>query len=132
MIRSGFFAVLGVVVAGAAVAQVAPPVGQTAAPPDSWVPRAGVALIGLDKITARTTPLATRIGQTVKFGSLSVTVRSCIVRGPDQPADEAAFVDVTDSRDAAFGFHGWMLLSSPGASVVEHPVYDVRLVGCRA
>ena len=132
MIRVGLLATCLMVWCGAVWAQSPPPIAQPAPPPDSWIPRAGVALTGLDKITARTTPLATRIGQTVKFGSLSVTVRSCIVRGPDQPADEAAFVDVTDSRDAAFGFHGWMLLSSPGASVVEHPVYDVRLVGCRA
>jgi hypothetical protein len=24
-----------------------------------------------------------------------------------------------------------MLLSAPGVSVLEHPVYDIRLTGCR-
>jgi hypothetical protein len=72
------------------------------------------------------------VGQPISFGTLSVTVRSCIVRGPDQPADQAAFLDVTDSRNAAFAFHGWMMLSAPGVSVIEHPVYDLRLAGCRA
>ena len=66
------------------------------------------------------------------FGTLQVTVRSCMVRGPDQPADQAAYLDVTDSRDPKFAFHGWMLMSSPGVSVIEHPVYDLRLAACRA
>ena len=106
----------------------APPAAPTG---EVWLPRPGVELTGLDKITARSSPVAGKIGQPMKFGTLSVTVRSCIVRGPDQPADQAAFLDVTDSRDPSFGFHGWMLLSSPGVSVVEHPVYDLRLAGCR-
>lgn len=98
--------------------------------PDTWLPRPGVDLTGLDKITTRLTPLSGRVGQPITFGTLVVTVRSCIVRGPDQPADQAAFLDITDRRDPAFSFHGWMLLSSPGVSVVEHPVYDVRLKAC--
>jgi hypothetical protein len=111
-----------------------PPVTAPPAPPppvESWVARAGVELAALDKITARVSPLAGRVGQPMHFGTLTVTVRSCIVRGPDQPADQAAFLDVTDSREANFSFHGWMLLSAPGVSVLEHPVYDIRLTGCR-
>jgi len=112
--------------AAAAAQTPAPP-----PPPDSWVPKPGVDLAALDKITAKVTPLAGKIGQAMKFGSLSVTVRSCIIRGPDQPADQAAFLDVTDSRDAGFAFHGWVILSDPAASVMQHPVYDLRLIGCR-
>jgi hypothetical protein len=100
-------------------------------PPDSWLPRGGVELTGLDKITARLSPLMGRVGQPMNFGTLTVTVRSCIVRGPDQPADQAAFLDVSDSRIPNFAFHGWMLLSDPAVSVIEHPVYDLRLIGCR-
>jgi hypothetical protein len=100
-------------------------------PPDTWLPKPGADLAALDKITAKVTPLVGKIGQAMKFGSLSVTVRSCIVRGPDQPADQAAFLDVTDSRDAGFAFHGWVILSDPAASMMQHPVYDLRLIGCR-
>ena len=28
-------------------------------------------------------------------------------------------------------FSGWMLAESPGLNAVEHPVYDVWLIGCR-
>jgi hypothetical protein len=90
-----------------------------------------VELAGLDKITARVTPLTVRVGQAITFGTLNIVARSCLVRGPDQPMDQAAYLDITDSRDASLQFHGWMLLSAPGLSVLEHPVYDVRLTSCR-
>jgi len=111
----------------APAAPAAPP-----APPDTWLPRPGVELAGLDKITARVTPLIGRVGQTLSFGTLSVAVRNCLVRGPDQPADQAVYLDITDSRDTGISFHGWMLLSAPSLSMLEHPVYDIRLIGCRA
>ncbi len=93
--------------------------------------RGNADLAGLDKITARLTPLSAKIGQTVGFGSLQITVRSCIVRAPDQPADQAAYLDITDKNAPGFAFHGWMLLSDPAISVLEHPVYDVKLLGCK-
>ena len=130
-------ALLAMLLLGAtqASAQTPPPVPAPAAPPppaETWLARPNADLAALDKITARVSPLTGHVGQPMHFGTLSVTVRSCIVRGPDQPADQAAFIDVTDSRDASFSFHGWMLLSAPGVSVLEHPVYDIRLTGCRA
>lgn len=110
---------------------VAPPAPQVPTQyPETWLPRGNVELTGLDKITARITPVLGKVAQPLSFGTLKVTVRSCVARGADQPADQAAFLDVTDSRDAGFAFHGWMLLSSPGVSVIEHPVYDLRLKAC--
>lgn len=100
--------------------------------PETWVSRGTVELTGLDKITTRLNSVTGAVGKPMVFGTLQVTVRSCVVRGADQPADQAAYLDVTDSRDATFGFHGWMLMSSPGVSVIEHPVYDLRLAACRA
>lgn len=133
MRRLAFVALLlgGSVAHAQAPSPAAPPPSQVPAQyPETWLPRAGVELIGLDKITARLTPIAGKVGQKLSFGTLEVVVRSCVLRGPDQPADQAAFLDVSDSRDANFAFHGWMMLSSPGVSVIEHPVYDLRLKGC--
>lgn len=108
-----------------------PPVGLPGQFPDTWLPRPNVDLTGLDKITTRLTLVSGAVGKPMTFGTFKVTVRSCVVRGPDQPADQAAYLDVTDTRDASFAFHGWMLMSSPGVSVIEHPVYDLRLAACR-
>ncbi len=103
----------------------------TPAPPaPGWVAKPAASLVLLDKVTARPNAISTRVGQSAAFGSLTIAVRACVVRPPDQPADAAAFVDITDSHEGAPGFHGWMVASSPAASMLEHPVYDVRVVGC--
>jgi hypothetical protein len=106
---------------------VAPPT----AVPESWLPKGEVELAGLDKITARQTKFVVRMGETASFGTLRITPKYCVVRGPDQPADQAVYLDIADTRRPEFAFHSWMLLSDPAVAVVEHPVYDVRLVGCR-
>jgi hypothetical protein len=108
----------------------APPAAPPAPAPDTWVPRGGFELQALDKVTARTLTLTGRVGQTLRYGSLSITVRACLVRGPDQPADAAAFLDIADSHAEMPRFSGWMILSAPGVSMLEHPVYDIHLTAC--
>jgi len=134
------------VMAGSAAAQtppappvVVPPVmapgAQTVAPPpavpETWLPMGVADLVGLDKITTRLTKFSVKVGETASFGTLRITLRACAVRGPNQPADQAAFLDMADVRRKDFAFHSWMLVSDPAVAVVEHPVYDVKLAGCR-
>jgi hypothetical protein len=121
----------------AAPAPGSPATAPSAAPPPSpappenvWLPKPIAELVALDKVTARTTALTVRVGQSAKFGSLSIAVRACEVRPPDQPADATAFLDITDSHPGAPDFHGWMVVSAPSVSMLEHPIYDVRLAGC--
>ncbi len=133
-------ALLLALLAGPALAQPAPapapsppaqqPLGPPV-PPVEWVPQGSVELRALDKVTARTATLAGKVGDTLRFGTLSITVRQCLTRPPDRAADAAAWVDITDSRPDAPGFHGWMVLSAPALGVLEHPLYDVRLAACR-
>ena len=111
----------------AALAQTTQP-----APANDWLPRQGVELQALDKVTARSKLLYGRVGQAMRFGSLSITVTACVVRPPDQPADAAAFVEIVDSHKDQPGFRGWMLKNEPAVSMFAHPLYDIRLNGCRA
>ena len=111
-------------------APVPPP--PPAQPAEIWLPRPAAALAGLDKVTARVTPLGGRVGETLNFGTLRITIRACLVRGPDQPTDQAVYLDISDTRDPRHDFGGWMLLSAPSVSMLAHPIYDVRLSGCRA
>lgn len=116
-----------------ALAMAAPPVWAQAPDPqaETWVAKPAFELAALDKVTARVSALTGRVGQTLSFGTLTIAVRGCIARGPDQPSNEAAFLDITDRRDATLAFHGWMLKSNPGLSMLEHPIYDIRVAGCR-
>jgi len=102
-----------------------------AAPPaNPWESRGTADLVALDKIDDRVVNLSVAVGQSATFFHLTIVVRACVVRPADQPADAAAYLDISDSRPTQPGFHGWMLANEPAASLLQHPVYDVRVTGC--
>jgi hypothetical protein len=94
------------------------------------VPAAAVKLQALDKVNAQASDLTIKVGQSATFGSLTITVKSCVVRPPNQPADAAAYLAVTDSHPDSPGFDGWMLEDEPSVSMMQHPIYDLRVAGC--
>jgi hypothetical protein len=104
-----------------------------AAPPQpSWVPRGTAELQVLDKVNAQNALLTVKVGQEAQFGSLSIQVQACDIRPPDQPHDSAAYLTITDSHADAPGFSGWMLANDPSLSMLQHPIYDIRVIGCKA
>jgi hypothetical protein len=107
------------------------PVPEAPAPAANvWVPAGAAKLQALDKVTAQNATLTIKVGQSATFGSLTITVKACRVRPRDQAADAAAFLDVTDGHPDSPGFDGWMLEAEPAASMMQNPVYDLRVVGC--
>jgi hypothetical protein len=89
---------------------------------------------GLDKITGRTVTFDVLIDETVQFGALQVTPRTCHTRPPTEPERTTAFVEVDEitlSNEIQRLFTGWMFAASPGLNAVEHSVYDVWLVDCK-
>ncbi len=114
-----------------APAPPAPASSPTAVPlPGEWVSQGTAELRGIDKVTARTSPLTAKVGETLRFGPLSVTVRGCAIRPADLPQDATAFLEIAESGQAPV-FRGWMLLSQPQLGLVEHPTHDIRLYACR-
>lgn len=103
---------------------------QPAVPPTNWLPGTVADLRLLDKVTARATAATLKSGESRSFGSLTVVMRSCLLRPKDQPGDAAAFLDITDHNGGP-AFHGWMLASSPALSMLEHPGYDIRVIACQ-
>ena len=97
---------------------------------DAWLPAGTAKLQALDKVNAQATALIVKVGQSAAFGSLTIQVKACVIRPPDQPADAAAYLDVTDSHPDSPGFAGWMLQQEPAASMMQHPIYDLRVTGC--
>ncbi|MBV9554410.1 MAG: DUF2155 domain-containing protein [Alphaproteobacteria bacterium] len=90
---------------------------------------------GLDKISARVSKFEAPVGTAVAFGRLSVVVRDCERSAPEDRPENAAFVEIYENRPGeARGklFSGWMFSSSPALSGLEHPVYDVTLLRCKA
>jgi hypothetical protein len=107
--------------------------GLAAAPPDARAAE-GVALLqALDKVTARISELKAPIGEVARFGTLEVTARACTKAPPDQPPENAAFLEIRELRrneEPRLVFSGWMFSSTPGLSALEHPVYDIWVVDC--
>ena len=100
----------------------------------AWVAKRTAQLQALDKVTARITVLDAPVGRPVDFGSLNITVRACNARPPDEVPDAAAYIEVRDSLlppTAPLAFRGWMLANAPAAHMLEHPVYDLRILECR-
>jgi hypothetical protein len=90
---------------------------------------------GLDKITGRITDFDVYIGETVQFGALQITPRVCYTRPASEAQRTSVFVEVDQiSLQGTIKriFTGWMFADSPALNAVDHPVYDVWLVNCKA
>ena len=124
--RALLLALLCAGLAGVAGAQAPPTSG-----PDAWLQRGTADLALLDKVRAQASRAQVRVGQGVAFGTLTITVRHCVTRPADLPGNNAAFLEVADSRPNGTTFRGWMLSGSPALSQLEHPLYDVRVMSCR-
>jgi len=119
------------------LASLAAAVALAAAVPASaqeWVPRQTAQLQALDKVTARVSVFDVRVGEPARFDTLTILVRACHGRPPDEVPDAAAWMEITDSRAPAGSppaFRGWMFANAPGVHMLEHPVYDIRVLACR-
>lgn len=89
---------------------------------------------GLDKITGRTIDFDVYVDETVRFGTLQVTPKVCYSRPTTEAAETDGYINVDEitlDKQIKRIFSGWMFAASPGLNAVEHPVYDVWLIGCR-
>jgi hypothetical protein len=117
-----------------AVAALVAAAAVPAAAQEEWVPKQTAELQALDKVTARVSVLRAPVGQPARFGSLTILVRACNARPPDEVPDAAAWMEITDARapeGAGPVFRGWMFANAPGVNMLEHPVYDLRVLECR-
>ena len=93
-----------------------------------------VNLLGLDKITAKTTKINIKIGETKNFGLLQIKAIRCGRTNSASEKGEAAYIQVKDISDnqieKIFVFNGWTFSSSPSLRPIDHPVYDLWLVNC--
>jgi len=98
----------------------------------------GVAILqGLDKVTARVSPVRAPLDQPTQFGTLEVVVRACRETPPTEPPESAAFLEIRELPPASDAdappidrYSGWMFASSPAVAALEHPVYDIWVVDC--
>ncbi|MBA3911396.1 MAG: DUF2155 domain-containing protein [Rhodobacter sp.] len=90
----------------------------------------GAALRFLDKLTSETGDVVLSQGQTAKFGRLVVRIDECRYPADNPASDSSAHLTIIDTASEAEVFNGWMLESSPALSALDHPRYDVWVLGC--
>lgn len=89
----------------------------------------------LDKVTGRVDTMTHRIDMPARFGTLEIVTRACFTRPPEEPPENAAFVEVFDIPEKGEKrkvFSGWMFASSPALSALDHPVYDIWVLRCES
>ena len=93
-----------------------------------------VNIVALDKITAKTSDINLFLGETKKFGLLEIKVLKCGNVESQSEEGHAAYIQVKDLSDnlsnQVFVFNGWTFSSSTTLNPLDHPVYDLWLVGC--
>ena len=93
-----------------------------------------VNIIALDKITAKTSDINLFLGETKKFGLLEIKALKCGNIESQSEKGQAAYIQVKDLsdnlNDQIFVFNGWTFSSSTTLNPLDHPIYDVWLVGC--
>ena len=98
-----------------------------------------VVLRTLDKVTATTEDYTVRIGDELKYGSLTVAVKHCEKKPPEDVPETYAFLQIDDLKLDGKGdagqqervFSGWMLASNPAISALDHSVYDIWVIDCK-
>ena len=99
-----------------------------------------VTLRALDKVTAETQDFDVVVGDSLTYGSLRIDVKHCERKPPEETPETYAFVQIFDNRLDGEGeavepekvFSGWMFASNPALSSLEHSVYDVWVLACKA
>jgi hypothetical protein len=90
----------------------------------------GAKLRILDKLTGEVQDVTLARGQAVVTGRLTVQLDSCRSPADNTVAEADAHLTILDAASTAPVFAGWMLATAPALSALDHPRYDVWVLGC--
>tara|TARA_A100001015_G_scaffold207348_1_gene231870 strand:+ start:4314 stop:4817 length:504 start_codon:yes stop_codon:yes gene_type:complete len=91
-------------------------------------------LVGLDKITAKSSELIVNLNEIKKFGPLEIKVLKCGKVKVNNKIDSVAYMQVKDltksDNEQVFIFNGWTFASNPSLTPFDHAIYDLQLIEC--
>tara|TARA_X000000950_G_scaffold175592_1_gene213360 strand:- start:96 stop:614 length:519 start_codon:yes stop_codon:yes gene_type:complete len=91
-------------------------------------------LIGLDKITAKSSELLVNLNESKQFGPLEIKILKCGKVKVNNKIDSVAYMQVKDltknKNDQVFIFNGWTFASDPSLTPFDHAIYDLQLLNC--
>ena len=93
-------------------------------------------LIGLDKITAKSSELIVNLNESKKFGLLEIKILKCGKIKINNRIDSVAYMQVKDlsknDDEKVFIFNGWTFASDPTLTPFDHAIYDLQLINCNS
>ena len=86
----------------------------------------------LDKISNKLEEKTIKVNDTNSIGTLIIKVYSCFTEPPNEIPEDYVLIDVKDNfqDNKESIYKGWMISSSPDVTPLEHPIYDLWLLGC--
>ncbi len=91
-------------------------------------------LIGLDKITAKSSELYVNLNESKQFGPLEIKILKCGKVKLNNKIDSIAYMQVKDltknDNEQVFIFNGWTFASDPSLTPFDHAIYDLKLLNC--
>ena len=91
-------------------------------------------LKALDKITAKTSSIRLAVGEKEFFGPLEIKALKCQLSENKDSTDTVAYLQVKDlsakDNNQVFLFNGWTFASSPTLQSIDHPIFDLWIIGC--
>tara|TARA_B100001059_G_scaffold161132_1_gene160676 strand:- start:2198 stop:2725 length:528 start_codon:yes stop_codon:yes gene_type:complete len=91
-------------------------------------------LIGLDKITAKSSELLINLNESKKFGQLEIKILKCGKVKVNNKIDSVAYMQVKDlsknDNEQVFIFNGWTFASDPSLTPFDHAIYNLQLLSC--
>ena len=86
----------------------------------------------LDKISNKLVEKSIKVNETDFIETLKIQVFSCLTEPPDEIPEDYVLINVKDDfqEQEKSIYKGWMISSSPDVTPLEHPIYDLWLLGC--
>ena len=86
----------------------------------------------LDKISNKLYEKIILVDSFDKIETLNIEVYACFTEPPDGVSEDYVLINVKDNfKDKSESIYkGWMISSSPEVTPLEHPIYDLWLLGC--
>ena len=86
----------------------------------------------LDKISNKLVEKSIKVNETDFIETLNIRVYSCFSEPPNKIPEDYVLIDVKDyfEDEEKSIYKGWMISSSPDVTPLEHPIYDLWLLGC--
>ena len=86
----------------------------------------------LDKISNKLIEKTITVNETDSIATLNIKVYSCFTEPPNEIPENYVLIDVEDNfkGEEESIYRGWMISSSPDVTPLEHPIYDLWLLGC--